>query len=247
MASGAAPDYELWVKDLQTGKTDRVLPTYAMTDYAISHDGKKIVFSMRDQGGHSALWIAPTNRRSSPVKISSTAVEDSPQFLPNGDVVFRAVESDANFLYRMKDDGTERRKLSSERVIDALTVSPDGLWFAASVKGPDEEHSAALKALPVDGGDSVPLCQDYCRVVWDTSGKFLYVGFFKTFNRSVVMALQDSGLPKLPAGGIATLDDAAAANGAAVIPQGVKSAFGLSLYAYTRENTRRNLYRVPLQ
>ena len=42
------------------------------------------------------------NRRSSPVRISSTEIEDSPFFFPDGDLVFRAVENGSNFIYRMK-------------------------------------------------------------------------------------------------------------------------------------------------
>jgi len=36
------------------------------------------------------------------------------------------------------------------------------------------------------------------------------------------------------------------AKSAAVIPQIVNSAVSPSLYTYTRQNTRRNLYRIPL-
>jgi len=31
-----------------------------------------------------------------------------------------------------------------------------------------------------------------------------------------------------------------------VIPQQIDSAAGPNLYSYTRENTRRNIYRIPL-
>src|ERR1700674_2424257 len=116
MTSGQTADYELWVKDLKDGKVEKLLPGYPMGSgsmlqyssshtYAISRDGKQVAFAMKDSSGHNGLWIAPTNRRSSPVRISSTAVEDSPFFLPDGDLVFRASEGGSNFLYRMKSDG----------------------------------------------------------------------------------------------------------------------------------------------
>jgi hypothetical protein len=58
--------------------------------------------------------------------------------------------------------------------------------------------------------------------------------------------LDNTGLPKLPPAGIAREEDLKAAATAAVIPQAVDSAISPSIYAYSRQNTRRNLYRIPL-
>src|SRR5271168_5034024 len=125
MANGPTPGYELRVKDLTAGTVERVLPGYSMKGYSVSRDGKQVAFTMNDQSGHPSLWVAPTNHRSSPARISSSEIEDSPRFLPDGDLVFRAVEGGSNFLYRMKADGTNRRKISSERIFDVMAVSPD--------------------------------------------------------------------------------------------------------------------------
>jgi uncharacterized protein YbaR (Trm112 family) len=35
----------------------------------------------------------------------ASALEDSPAFLPDGDLLFRAIEGETNFLYRMHADG----------------------------------------------------------------------------------------------------------------------------------------------
>ena len=135
---------ELWIKELDNGKMEKVLPDYpiqgypdllASPGYSVSRDGKEVAFAMKDQSGHPNLWIAPTSRRSSPVRISSTAVEDSPFFLPNGELIFRAIEGGSNFLYRMKTDGTGRRKITSERILDVHSVSPDGRWVVAGGVG----------------------------------------------------------------------------------------------------------------
>ena len=140
--------------------------------YSVSRDGKEVVFSMKDQDGHTNLWIAPTSRRSSPVRIFSAAVEDLPFFLPDGDLIFRAIEGGSSYIYRMKPDGTGRRKITSERILDISAVSPDGRWVAAGSPNSDEEHPAGMKAFPVDGGISVPLCIDYCHVTWDAAGRY---------------------------------------------------------------------------
>src|SRR5208282_2530831 len=120
LTSGQTPGYELQVKDLTTGKTESLLPGYFVEDYSVSKDGKEIALAVNDKDGRSSLWVAPTSRRSSPARISPpTAIDDSPFFLPDGDLVFRAIEGDSNFLYRMKVDGTDRRKISSHHIIDA--------------------------------------------------------------------------------------------------------------------------------
>jgi serine/threonine protein kinase/Tol biopolymer transport system component len=249
MANGQTPGYELKVKDLTAGNTESLLPGYFMENYSVSKDGKEVAFAANDPSGHSSLWVAPTNRRSSPVHISpATAIDDSPFFLPDGDIVFRAIEGDSNFLYRMKADGTGRRKMSSRSVMDAFALSPDGRWFVAASTNPDPEHTAQVTAFALDGSTSEKkLCVGYCSLTWDTSGKFVYVSFSLMHQGSYPLpVLPDTGLPKLPPTGITRAEDLKAATTAAMIPQVVESAVSPSVYAYTRQNTRRNLYRIPL-
>jgi serine/threonine protein kinase len=247
MNNGQTRGDELFVKDLTSGKVERVLPGYSMEGYSVSRDGKGVAFVLTEKSGHSSLWIAPTNRHSSPVRISSTAIEDSPYFLPDGDLVFRAVEGGSNFLYRMKVDGTGRRKITSELVLDAIAVSPDGRWFVAAVPGPDEEHKVVTKAFAVDESQAVTVCLSYCTISWDTTGKFAYLHLSQMREGSyAVPVLHDTGLPKLPPSGIAQIEDIANVKSASVIPWFVDSAVSPSVYAYTRQNSRRNLYRIPL-
>ena len=246
----------LWVKDLNSGKEDRILTEYPLQEYSagrevkqaysVSRDGKVVAFSMKDQNGHTNLWFAPTSRRSSPVRISSAAVEDVPFFLPDGDLIFRAIEGGSSFIYRMKTDGTDRRKITSERILDIAAVSPDGRWVVAGSPNSDEDHPASMKAFPVNGGASVPLCADYCVVSWDTAGKYAFISFLPYGSGSYALpVIRDVGLPKLPTGG-ARKEDFINAKTAITIPATVQSAVSPSVYAYTREASRRNLYRIQL-
>ena len=150
MSNGQTQGVELWVKDLDSGKVDRVVPGYnlvrAQGGYSLSQDGKKVAFAMDDRSGRSSLWVAATNHRSSPQHIPSASVEDTPLFLPDGDLLFRGIEGESNFLYRMKADGTGRRKVMPDRILDLMAVSPDGRWVVASVPNSDEEHTFAVKA-----------------------------------------------------------------------------------------------------
>jgi len=239
---------ELWVKDLSSGRMDKVLPGYSMTRYSVSRDGKQVAFAANDTPGHSSLWIAPTNRRSSPVRISSTEIEDSPFFLPNDDLVFRAVENGSNFLYRMKPDGSERRKITSERILDFHSLSADGRWLLASAPNVGEEQTAATKAFSVDGTQSVKICLGYCQLVWDQESKFAYLFFPALSNITYALpVVRDSGLPSLPSNGVTRLEDLKIAKVIAHVPNFAESAISPSFYAYTSRNTRRNLYRIQLQ
>ena len=255
-AIGQTGSDELWIKDVNSGREEKILTEYPMQEYSagrdvkqaysVSRDGKEVVFSMKDQDGHTNLWIAPTSRRSSPVRIFSAAVEDLPFFLPDGDLIFRAIEGGSSYIYRMKPDGTGRRKITSERILDISAVSPDGRWVAAGSPNSDEEHPAGMKAIPVDGGISVPLCIDYCHVTWDAAGRYVYFFFMPNGSGSYALpVIQGVGLPKLPAGGARSQDFINAKTNIA-ITQTVQSAVSPTVYAYTRENTRRNLYRIPL-
>jgi Tol biopolymer transport system component len=238
---------ELWIEELNSGKMEKVLPDYPILGYSMSHDGKQVAFAMKDQSGQTNLWIAPTSRRSSPVRISSAAVEDSPFFLPDGDLIFRAIEGGSNLLYRMKADGTGRRKIISERIVDISSVSPDGRWIVAGARS-DQEQMVAVRAFAVDGSKTVTLCAVYCQLNWDMGGKFAFLNFPNLHRGSYELpVMPDSGLPKTPLPSPPRIEDTANTKATTTTtPWYVQSAVSPSLYAYTRQNTRRNLYRIQL-
>ncbi len=248
MANGQTRGMELWSKDLSSGRVERVLPGYAMEQYSVSNDGKEVAFSMSGQSGRSNLWIAPTSRRSAPRQFSSAFVEDQPFFLPDGDLLFRVIEGGSNFIYRMKADGTARSKISPQRILDLLSVSSDGRWAVAAVPSSDEDHPMATMAFAADGSATVPLCADYCSITWDDTGRYAFLSDFEVqFSGSYrIPVAQDTGLPMLPAGGFANAKELRNSKMNTLIPVHVESALSPAIYAYTREDSRRNLYRIQL-
>jgi eukaryotic-like serine/threonine-protein kinase len=244
---------DLWSRELATGKTERVVSGAAMLPgsdieyYSVSHDGKQVALSMTDQNGISHLWLSSTDHRSSPRELVSATSQDSPVILPNGDLVFRSTENGQRFIYRSKQDGTERRKIVPDPVLDVYSISPDGRWVVVPAKGMDNEHEAVLTAYPLDGGPSIPLCNSYCTGDWDISGKFFYLSFNATGNGGTYMLpVTARGIPNLPPGGVTTGDDLKTDKRLIMIPQQIDSAAGLNHYSYTSHNTRRNIYRIPL-
>jgi eukaryotic-like serine/threonine-protein kinase len=258
MDSGKAHGVGLWAKDLESGKEEEILADFSMKrdriardlpmeDYAVSRDGKQVAYAMNEESGSSNLWIAPTSHRSSPVHIPSVASEDSPTFLPDGDLIFRAIEGGSGFLYRMKADGSDRRKVSSQRILDTLATSPDGRWVLVQMPTPGDENTTATDAIAVDGSAIVPLSAGYCMSRWDTTGKYFYVYCPQLNSESHVLPVVPStGLPKLPSTGFVRIEDFAGPKTNSGIPGYVESAVGSNVYAYTRDNTRRNLYRIQL-
>jgi serine/threonine protein kinase len=248
MANGQTRGMELWIKDLSSGRVDKVLPGYAMEKYSVSNDGRKVAFSMSDRSGRSNLWMAPTSRRSAPRQFASSFVEDQPLFLPDGDLLFRAIEGGSNFIYRMKADGTGRSKISPQRILDLLSVSSDGRWAVAAVPSSDENYPMATMAIAVDGSATVLLCVDYCSLTWDNTGRYAFLSDFeRQFNGSYrVPVAHDTGLPSLPAGSFSSVKELANSKMSTLIPWQVESAISPTTYAFTREDSRRNLYRIQL-
>ena len=244
--NGSTGNQELWAMDLASGNMGGVLPGVSMQSYSVSHDGKMVAFVTTDASGHQGLWIAPTSRRSAPVRLSpASAVEDSPFFLPDGDIIFRSSEGGSNYIYRMKADGTGRQKLNSQRILDLYGVSPDGRWVVAVVPTSDQELTASLAAFSVDGHTAVALCAGYCSANWDASGKYIYVYYPRVLGKNtyIIPVKDDVELPVK----LAHADDVKNKKGLTSVPWLVQSGNGPSIYAYVRVTTRSNLYRIPLQ
>jgi hypothetical protein len=100
----------------------------------------------------------------------------------------------------------------------------------------------------VDGGEAVTLCLGYCLLHWDVANKFMYAHFPQMSEKSYALpVLHDSGLPKVLPAGLTRVEDFTKLKDAVILPQFVESAVSPSVYVYSRQNIRRNLYRIPLQ
>ena len=250
MQGGQSPGVDLWVRDLASGSSERVIsgsaiqPGSNLVGYALSHDGKTVALSIKNDAGVGQIWLAPVDHRSSPRLLVSPSSQDSPGFLPNGDLVLRSIEGSQNFLYRTAPDGTGRRKVTPDPILDLISISPDGRWAVASVKSTQGEHPAVTAAFPLEGGAAVNVCSFYCNGAWDISGNFFFVapGDSKTY---VLPVSRGHDIPDLPKGDL-TAGGLKADKRVMVIPRGIDSAAGPEYYSYTRSNTRRNIYRIPL-
>jgi len=239
----------LWVFNQDSRRNERLLPQLFMTRYSVSSDGERVVFSAPDAEGKSHLWLASLNLRFSPRQFPSTVEESSPAFGLAGDLFFRATEGKKYFLYRMKEDGTGRQKVTPDPILDLESVSPDGQWVIAAIEGSAEQFAAV--AYSTSGGPPIAVC-DVCHALWGPDGKFLYVWFHGWGGAEVsrtfaVPVPPGKSLPLLPPSGFKSEADLGKVPGVRIIEYGaISPGPDPSNYAFVRTSVHRNLYRVPV-
>ena len=254
-SSGEGSIAELWKTQLASGESERVLPGYGLAEtfgwksYAVSQDEKRVAFVMKDEKGISHLWIAPTDRRSSPQLLASTESQDSPFFLPNGDLIYRCTETTTNYLCTRHADGSGAKKVWDQPILEFQGLSPDGKWVLLTVNaGKKDEPETSLVAQRVEDGKRVQICSEFCLAMWDLSGKYLCViaQAGKTIDTYFLTLEEGKGVPKLPEGGFMKNEELFAGKKAGVVPGPVDSAIATGIYSYTKVSVRRNLYRIPV-
>jgi eukaryotic-like serine/threonine-protein kinase len=177
LKGGASPFLgasELWTADLDSGRNEPLFPGFAVTGYHLSDDGRRIVFSALDSGGKSQLWLASTDRRTPPLQIPN-AEGDMPNFGPPGELLFHAYEGSSTFAFRIREDGTGRRKLASEQISQMHDVSPDRHWVIAQAVIPGDKSDVATHAFPIGGGPPILIFGESCTMRWPRGGKFVYL------------------------------------------------------------------------
>jgi DNA-binding winged helix-turn-helix (wHTH) protein/Tol biopolymer transport system component len=234
---------ELWRTELASGKSRAVLSGISMTEYNVSPDDKEVLFSTQPYGKESQIWLAPLDRSSPPKLIESTG--GWPHFGPDGEVLFQMTDGKANYLARMKKDGSGRSKVAPYPIGNIHGTSPDRRWILVGIP-------QRLIAVPIGGGAPRQICSA-CPVSWSPDGKFFYVGVERNSltsrGKTVAIPVQPGeSFPDLSVSGIRGLDDAAAFSGARVI-DGYEISPGPdpSVFAYVKTAVHKNLFRIPLR
>jgi len=229
---------ELWVTDLETGRSEIALPgTKFSRVWSLSPDGKSVVY--RDSA--SDLWIAPLDRRSPPRKLParpSIGISVSAA----GDIFYVAQEGKSSQIYRLQPDGAEQKVVSlpAER-LRGFSVSPDGRWIAFTAE------DLPTRVEPLGGGNPMVVCAN-CRVAWGADGRSMLLHFAALMgDRDICVAIPYKGgaLPALPRGGVSRVEEAAKLPGAQVIPSAIAAVAG-SAYAYVKITPLANLFRITL-
>ncbi len=245
---------ELWRAEVDSGKSEVMVPGLSMREFDISKDEKEVVFSSGAAGQASELWLAPLDRSTPPRMISSKG-DASPHFGPDGDVLFRMTDGKDYFLAKMRLDGSGRTKILPSPVLDIFGVSPDRRFvvLGAPLPGSKTPGLGYVIAVPVEGGSLRRIVDDFAAVSWSPDGKYFYVGMMLPSQSNaagttlVIPVPAGQSLPLLPALGIDRRSKGFAVPGSKMVAQaGITPGLG-STYAYVKPTMHANLFRIPLR
>jgi eukaryotic-like serine/threonine-protein kinase len=251
---------EVWVADLQSGRSEPLARGFQALDYDLSPDGQQVVMETADSEGKPRLWLAPLDRSSPPHQIPNV-VGGSPRFGPDGEIFFRrraegsyqeggmAGKGSPGFVYRVRLDGTGMRKVLEQEILMFWGVSPDGRWIAAWAPLPGN-GPPSNQAFPLDG--QPPIALGWVPFGWTKPGWPRGIGLVPLFGNSTstyfVPLAAGQILPRIPAGGFRSDDEIAKLPGAIRLPArgAAFSPWSADVYAFYRDSIQRNLYRVPI-
>jgi Tol biopolymer transport system component len=240
---------ELWVSDVGTGQASKVLPGIAVLNFSVSPDDRQVVFEVLDANKQHHLWVSSTEHRFAPRQIRSAGDNLLVRYSQSGRVYYLSSEGGHTYLYRMKDDGTQEEKISSEPIIYAFGISPDERFVAVHRTLNSENNWWDVEAVPVAGGPWVPLCSGLCDVDWSRDGKVMYF-YWRSFTGNsrtyVVPIIHGSDFPKLPKSGFQSEKDLRTV-ATQVLEGNVSSGPESSRYTFSKKTSHRNLYRIPLR
>ena len=250
VGSGATPS-ELWVTDMRSGHSDRLLPGQLVTAYDLSSNDR-IVASVVEADGKTRIWHAWLDGREAPRRIPG-AEGDQPRFVTNEEIVFRSLEwrpAGGHHAHwsRMGPDG---RPCNTTDNYVIGTVSPDGRWISNGGAGDGLRALSTAGAAPVQ----VLATSQSARLRWAPDGRYVYLSFqfgeasaFAVGRTYILPLAPGSMFPPMPAGGFRSEEDVAAVPGVKIVQLG-DFAPGPSpdVYAFSRTSGTRNLYQIPLQ
>ena len=229
---------ELQVADLESGRSEPLVPGLPVLEYDLSVDGRQVVMSTPDSQGKPRLWVMPFDRSSPPVQIPN--VEGAfPKFGAGNDIFFSHLDGKSVFVYSVHPDGSELRKALMPPVFLFDSVSPDGRWIIAWAPLPGNGPPLA-QAFPLDGGPPIPI-GPFHFLSWSLDGRSMLMGPY------IVPLRPGEALPPIPAGGFQSQDEIGRLPGAHRIDaDGVVRGPSAGVYAFYRGTIQRNLYRIPI-
>ena len=246
---------ELWRTDLESGKSEVVVPGVSMSEYDISPDEKDVVFSHQSTGQPSELWISALDRSAPPHRISANG-ESSPYFGPHGEVLFLLTEGKGFYVGAMQRDGTGRRKAFPDQIVEISGISADRRYIEVGgiLPGPPSLASRPELAVPVDGGVPRPICYCWGKIAWSPNGRYLYVQIAPPTNAgdpgktAAIPVPPGQTLPRLPENAVNNPSEWAKVPGVKIVNHGrIAPGPDPSTYAYVKSAGHANLYRIPIR
>ena len=247
--SGQSPT-ELWMADLGS-RQNAAAVSWPAGDGLRRVASDRVVAAVVERDGRTGLWLAWLDGREPPRRIPQ-ADGDNPRFGRDGEILFRVHEKDTGVLYRILENGEGRERIAQITGTVFGTVSPDGEWLSSL-----RSESREMILFATGGGASRPLFPSSLtsRLRWSLDGRRAYLSMqygqssgFAVGRTYVLPVALGSVLPRIPPNGFQTEAEIAVGPGVQVLPYGdLAPGPSPSIYAFSRETTTRNLYRIPLE
>ncbi|HUA18488.1 MAG TPA: hypothetical protein VMB25_07065, partial [Bryobacteraceae bacterium] len=245
---------ELWRTDLESGKSEVVVPGVSVSEFNISPDEQEVVFSRQLPGQPSEIWIASLDRSTPPHRISAVG-DITPYFGPHGEVLFRLTEGSAFYLGEMQRDGTGRRKAFPDRIVEITAISADRhlIDVGAILPGPPSPATRPEIAVPLAGGAPRPICDCAGGIAWSPNGRYLYIQIASAARGSpgktvAIPVPPGQTLPPLPASAVRDRAAWAKVPGVKIVDHdNIAPGLDPSTYAYIKTSIHANLFRIPLR
>jgi hypothetical protein len=172
--------------------------------------------------------------------------ESVPHFGPNTEILFRLTDGKAYYLAAMSRDGSGRRKVFPDRVIDMNGMSPDRRLISLVVANPPIGPHGAVYSL--DGGPAQRICDVPCSVAWSPDGRYMYMAIAPAYRRTAVIPIPPGEpLPQLPPAAVHDPAEWAKVPGVKIVEhENISPGPNPSTYAYIKPSVHANLFRIPL-
>ena len=232
--------------DLRTSSTEKLFPDTRMRDFDVSNDEKTVAYTTVGNDGKPQVWIAALDRRSPPHQFASAMPLDQATFVSNSEICFRALDGGKHYAECANLDGSNRRRVLQNPIVDVVRASPDHRWLITAETSTTEQTTVYTLAHNLQTGASVALC-DYCNIGWSADGLALTLRFGSRGMHApvsiVTIPTPGKGLPALPKGGARTADDAMRIPGAHATEMSREPV----PMVYVKSTVQRNIYRIPLK
>jgi eukaryotic-like serine/threonine-protein kinase len=230
---------DLWQRELDSGKSNPVLQGLRIVDYDISRDETQVAFAAIGVGGEREIFVAAADKGSPPRLVYQGG--DEVTFGAGDQLIFRQLSAQADYLARVRTDGSGLERIQDLSINERSGDSPDGEWILTSGRG----AKRGTFAISLKGRPGRQICESLCDGKWSADGKYLYLtpaGETRSRGRTYALPVAPGlGLPDLPVIG------QGAPTGALSIPQAeVAPGMNPETYACAKSAFQGNLFRIPL-
>lgn len=144
-------------------------------------DGRVGYLAKEDDG--ISLWIMGADGSGKKQLLPAGNIEQLATTVNGKYFIFAGAEGDRFNIFRVNTEGFEKTRLTFEKSNNGyMSVSPDGKWLAYdSSFNKDSKLVAAIKRIPISGGDPETLIDDGCRSPeYSPDGRYLACSNFST-------------------------------------------------------------------